>query len=77
MPLQLNPSKHCFSLFVDMKFDGLENNIVEISSHSDLDWYFHITVEERGMKYLFVVFVDDVSMRELALTFLNDRNKCF
>ena len=53
LPLQLDPFKHCIRLFVDMKFDGLENNIVEISGNGCLDWYLHIAVEERAMKYPF------------------------
>ena len=73
MPLQLDPFKHCIRLFVDMKFDGLENNIVEISGNGCLDWYLHIAVEERAMKYPFFSYYWWCSYKIVSSNFYRDK----
>ena len=60
-------SKHCIRLFVDIKFDGLGNNVIEIRSNSGLDWYFHIMIKDEGMKYPLLVTIDDGEFKHFAI----------
>ncbi|PON50275.1 LOW QUALITY PROTEIN: hypothetical protein TorRG33x02_315090 [Trema orientale] len=66
--LGLDRLRHIVHLFVDMKFEGSSNNLLEIKSDSGLGWYFYMAKDDSDMKYPLIITYDEVSLVDVTVS---------
>ncbi|PON49366.1 hypothetical protein PanWU01x14_230460 [Parasponia andersonii] len=60
--------RHIVHLFVDIKFEGSSNNLLETKSDNGLSWYFHMAKDDSDMKYLLIITYDKVSLVDVTVS---------
>ncbi|PON36855.1 hypothetical protein PanWU01x14_325030, partial [Parasponia andersonii] len=66
--LGLDRLRRTVYLFVNMKFEGSSNNLLEIKSDSGLGSYFYMAKDDSDMKYPLIIIYDEVSLVDIVVS---------
>ncbi|PON56964.1 hypothetical protein TorRG33x02_294840, partial [Trema orientale] len=66
--LGLDQLRHIVHFFVDIKFEGSSNNLLEIKSDRGLGWYFYMAKDDSDMKYPLIITYDEVLLVDVTMS---------